>query len=43
MEIKQAIELLERHNRWRQGAEIPMEEPHDITDSINAIVDYFKK
>ena len=43
MTIKEAIDLLERHNSWRTGADIPMEEPRDITEAINLVINEYKK
>ena len=43
MTIKEAIDLLERHNSWRTGADIPMEEPRAITEAINLVINDYKK
>lgn len=34
MTIEEAIEVLELHNQWRKGAEIPMETPVRIGMAI---------
>jgi hypothetical protein len=41
MTTKQAIEILERHNKWRLGAEIDMEKTSDITQAITVLVRCF--
>lgn len=38
MTIDEAIEVLELHNRWRKGAEIPMETPIRIGMAIDLVV-----
>jgi hypothetical protein len=42
MTTKQAIEILERHNRWRLGADIDQQKPSDITQAITVLVRYFR-
>jgi len=43
MELQEAINILERHNKWRLGAEIPMMQPKQITEAINVVLKYVKK
>ena len=38
MTIEEAIEVLELHNQWRKGAEIPMETPVRIGMAIDLVV-----
>ena len=38
MTIEEAIEVLELHNQWRKGAEIPMESPVRIGMAIDLVV-----
>jgi ribosomal protein S27AE len=43
MELKQAIKILEAHNRWRRGEDVePMVEPTEIGDAIDVVVEYVK-
>ncbi len=42
MELKEAINILERHNRWRRGADIQMENTKDIGIAIDTVINYFK-
>ena len=43
MDIKQAIGILETHNRWRRGEDVePMINPRDIGIAIDLIVEYIK-
>ena len=39
MTTKQAIKILRLHNRWRRGAEIPMQEPAKIGKAIEVLCD----
>jgi hypothetical protein len=39
MNPKQAIKILRRHNRWRRGDEIPMQEPAMIGKAIDTLCD----
>ena len=40
---KQAIKILEAHNRWRRGEDVePMVEPTEIGDAIDVVVEYVK-
>ena len=38
MTIEEAIEVLELHNQWRKGADIPMETPVRIGMAIDLVV-----
>lgn len=38
MTIDEAIEVLELHNQWRKGADIPMETPIRIGMAIDLVV-----
>jgi len=40
MELSQATQILERHNLWRRGAEIPMENPTDLGIAIDIILNH---
>lgn len=42
MNIKEAIEILKRHNKWRRGAEIPMENPTIIGIAIDTVINYYE-
>lgn len=43
MKLKQAIGVLETHNRWRRGEDIePMLKPTDIGIAIDTVVEYVK-
>ncbi len=43
MDLKQAIKILEAHNRWRRGEDVePMVEPNDIGIAIDIVVEYVK-
>ena len=38
MKIKEAIKILERHNKWRRGAEMPMENPEKLGEAIDVAI-----
>lgn len=43
MELKQAIWILETHNRWRRNEDVePMLAPRDIGIAIDIVVEYVK-
>lgn len=43
MTIEQAIEILERHNKWRRGDDdIPETNPKELGEAIDTVVDNFK-
>lgn len=43
MDIKQAIGILETHNRWRRGEDVePMINPRELGIAIDLIVEYIK-
>ena len=43
MELQEALRILEQHNKWRRGADVPMVIPKLIEESIDLIVNKFKK
>ena len=43
MDVQDALRLLERHNKWRRGADVPMENPKEIGEAIDLIVKEYKK
>lgn len=43
MEVQEALRLLEHHNKWRKGADIPMIQPKVLSEVIDTIVNEFKK
>ena len=43
MEIQDAIRLLEHHNKWRRGADIPMVNPTALGEAIDVVVKEYKK
>lgn len=43
MEIQDAIRLLEHHNKWRRGADIPMVNPTVLGEAIDEIIKELKK
>ena len=44
MKLKEAIGILEIHNRWRRGEDLePMQNPKDIGVAIDVVIEYFKK
>jgi hypothetical protein len=38
MKKSEAIAILERHNKWRRGAEIPMEDPTELGIAIDVVL-----
>ena len=42
MDAERAIEVLENHNKWRRGGEIPMQEPKDIGEAVDIAVAVMK-
>lgn len=42
MTLKQAVEILKQHNRWRQGEELPMQTPNDISLALQIVLDEIK-
>lgn len=43
MKLKQAIGVLETHNRWRRGEDVePILKPSDIGIAIDTVVEYVK-
>ena len=44
MKLKEAIGILEIHNRWRRGEDVePMQKPKDIGVAIDVVIEYVKK
>ena len=43
MDMQDAIMLLEHHNKWRRGADIPMVNPTVLGEAIDAVVKEYKK
>lgn len=43
MDVQEALRLLEHHNKWRKGADIPMIQPKVLSEVIDTIVKKFKK
>ena len=44
MDIKQAVGILETHNRWRRGEDVePMINPRELGIAIDLVVEYIKK
>ena len=42
MKTNEAINILERHNEWRRGADVPMTEPKILGEAIDSAVDALK-
>lgn len=42
MNISEAIQVLEEHNKWRKGAEIPQLDPVRIGMAIDTIINEYK-
>ena len=42
MKLKKALKILKRHNKWRRGAGIPMENPTQLGIAIDTILETFK-
>lgn len=42
MDIQEAVTILDRHNRWRRGADIEMENPTLLGIAIDEVVKYVK-
>lgn len=43
MNLQEAIKILKRHNKWRRGAVIEMENPTELGIAIDTILEYFEK
>ena len=37
--LKQSIEIMEGHNKWRRGAEIPMCSPKDLGEAMEITIE----
>ena len=42
MDAERAIAVLENHNNWRRGADIPMQDPQDIGEAVDIAVAVMK-
>lgn len=42
MTLKKATQILEQHQEWRRGAEIPMTHPIVLGDAIDKALSYIK-
>ncbi len=42
-DVQEALKILEQHNKWRRGADIPMENPTVLGNAIDLIIKTFKK
>jgi len=42
MNINEAVKLLDGHNKWRRGADIPMVDAKKLGEAIDIIVDFFR-
>jgi hypothetical protein len=42
MNISEATKILSEHQRWRCGAEIPLQEPSLITRAIDVILEHLQ-
>ena len=42
MTLKQAIKIIEKHNKWRKGAKIKMIETQLITEAIDLIISHLR-
>lgn len=42
MNIKEAVDILEQHNVWRRGGDIPQQDVVLIGEAIDLVVDYVK-
>ena len=42
MNLKQAIAILKRHNKWRRGAEIPMQNQTQLGIAIEIIINHYE-
>lgn len=43
MEVQEALRILEQHNKWRRGADVPMGDPKIIGEAIDLIVNKYKE
>jgi hypothetical protein len=42
MKIETAIQILEKHNNWRRGADIEQESPKLVGVAIDTVIKHFK-
>lgn len=43
MKIQEAIQILERHNLWRRGADVPQQDPAEIGMAIEMVLHEVKQ
>lgn len=43
VQLSEIIDVLERHNRWRRGADIPMVSPTVLGKAIDEAVEILKR
>ena len=43
MNLDEAIKILQEHQNWRTGTEIPQQDPFMLSQAINIILDHLKK
>lgn len=43
MTVKEAVELLEYYNNWRQGYITPMPNPIEVTKALKIIIKHLKQ
>ena len=43
MTREEALQVLTRHNEWRRGAEIPMDDPKEIGEAIDIAISALKE
>ena len=43
MDVQEALMLLEHHNKWRKGADIPMIKPNVLSEVIDTIIREYKE
>lgn len=43
MDIEKAVYILKQHNKWRRGADIPMENPTELGIAIDTVVTYTER
>ena len=42
MELKKAVSVLEKHNKWRRGADTEPTNPKELGESIDTVTKYLK-
>ena len=43
MTLSQAIKVLEKHNQWRKGADIPPTHPAELTEALDIALHQLKQ